>query len=94
MYLIWVILSVVSYLPMFTPGLKGCKEIMFCTSVEPMNMEQLLKLKPYNKRKLLNKFAIISIPFTEMFTNGLILASITLEELQHNGMQKSVNRFS
>lgn len=56
-------------------------------------MEQLLKLKLYSKRKLLKKFVIISIPFTEMFTNGLISASITLEELRHNGMQKSVNRF-
>lgn len=76
------------------PDLKDCKEIMSYISVEQMNMVQPLKLKLYNKRKLLNKFVIFSIQFIRMFMSGLISALITLVELQLNGMKKSVNKFS
>jgi hypothetical protein len=72
---------------------KNFKVKILSTSVVLMNMVQLLKSKPWNKKRLLNKFAIIIIKFMLISINGLILALISLEEHQLIGILKFVNKY-
>ena len=58
-----------------------------------MNMVQQLKSKPWNRKRLLNKFVIIIIKFMLISINGLILALISLEEPQLIGILEFVNRY-
>ena len=92
MFLILGILLDVCYLRMSMLDSWDSKVIMFCTYVGPMSMVQQLKLKHLNKRKLLNRFVIITIKSTKMSMNGLTLILITLEGQAHNGMLKFANK--
>lgn len=94
MFLIWVILLGVFCQPMFMPDSKDCKEIMSYMYVVLINMEQPQKLRHFNKKRHLNKFVTITMPFIEKFMSGSISGLIILVELVLNGMLKFVNKFS
>ena len=76
------------------PDSKDCKEIMSYMSVVLINMEQLQKLRHFNKKRHLNKFVTITMPFIERFMSGSISGLIILVEQVLNGMLKFVNKFS
>ncbi len=88
MCLIWVTLSAVFFPPMFMPVSKDSKVQMSCTSVVLTNMVQQLKLRPWRRRKLQDKFAIIITRFMLKYTSGSILDLTILVEPQHNGTPK------
>lgn len=79
---------------MFTLALKDFKAQMFCTYVELTSTVQPPKLRLWNKKRPREKYVTITIKFMHKYTNGSTLILITLEELQHNGILKSVKTSS
>jgi len=65
---------------------------MFYMCVEQMSTELQLRSRRCNKRKLLNKYVIITTKFMLMFTGGLILGLIILEGQALNGTLKLPNK--
>ena len=61
--------------------------------VVPISMEQLPRLRPFNRKKPQSRSVTIIILSIKMYTSGLILVLIILGEQVQIGIQKYVNKY-
>lgn len=88
-YLIWVILSVVSWVLMCLPDIVVWEDITHSTSVVLTSMEQQQKLKLCKKNALQKRYVQNISRFTRNVTTGLTSILITLVEHRHRSTPKS-----